>query len=80
MSQEFSIENREPGWLVIVHLGEGHRFTFHVASHDDGRRILSPDYKLASNDRAKHGGKHFVSKAFSFAEKYFENTGQIDTV
>jgi hypothetical protein len=78
MSQEFGVENHEAGWLSIVNIGEGHRFTFHVAAHDDGSRTLSADYALVSNDRAEHRGKYFVSHAFAFAEKYFLDTGQID--
>jgi hypothetical protein len=74
---EFLIESDSPEDFVIVHAVEGHRFHFHVASHN-GRRVLSPAGSILQNNAADHNADYFENAALRIAMREALALGLID--
>lgn len=65
----FALEEQQPDHLRVVHLQEGHRYTFHVAEARDRRRVVSPSGHTSENPNAVHSADHFAADTRLFAER-----------
>jgi hypothetical protein len=64
---QFTMERFTEAEVRIVHINEGHRYTFPIVERD-GKRVLSSAPFYQSNDKAEHMPRYFEIKARQFAE------------
>jgi hypothetical protein len=64
---QFTVTGFSEAEIIIVHINEGHRYTYSIVDQD-GKRVLSHTPVYRSNDAADHMPKYFEIKARQFAE------------
>jgi len=79
MADEFEMAQVVPGFVTVLHLEEGHRYTFHVAEDSKGKRVLGEAITICqAQPGAKHVVTFFTSHARAFAEREARKAGLID--
>jgi hypothetical protein len=73
----FTVEQCSDAKIIVVHSGDGHRYTFSFTTDNKGRRILSAAISR-DNDKAPHSAEHFAKEARRFAETEAHKREKID--
>jgi hypothetical protein len=73
----FVTESRRPEAFIVAS-EQGHRFKFHVANDEEGRRILSPDAEVTEQPKVRTSARLLLTGAFIFAQREARKDGLID--
>ncbi|SEE02685.1 hypothetical protein SAMN05444161_4659 [Rhizobiales bacterium GAS191] len=77
MAGKFTIENRTPKGLKVLHVASGLRYTFRVSKLKSGQRVLKGDYSPGSPS-ARPFRERLEPNARTFAEREARKADLID--